>query len=132
MSADRPAKAPNVDEQKVLTEVEPEATPAETAAEKEQQRAVQDYSRTEANGQSSMRVKVRSPFRDYYDDQAFSVTAENATGPFDILPKHHNFISLLTPCEVTIRSVDEGDQRIRISGGIMHVKADQVVVFLDV
>lgn len=132
MNADMPAKAPGVDEQKIIMESEAEALPAETAAEKEQQRAAEEYSRVEANGQSSMRVKVRSPFRDYYDDQAFSVTAENATGPFDILPKHHNFISLLTPCELMIRSVHEGDQRIRISGGVMHVKADQVVIFLDV
>ena len=132
MSDDEPAKTQVAEEHKIITEAESEAAPKETAAEKEQRRAAKDYSRVEANGQNSMRVKVRSPFRDYYDDQAFSVTAENATGPFDILPKHHNFISLLSPCELTIRSVDEGDQRIRISGGIMHVKADQVIVFLDV
>lgn len=131
MSAKGSAKASGVDEQKIITDPEAEA-PTETAAEKEQRRAAQDYSRVEVNGQSSMRVKVRSPFRDYYDDQAFSVTAVNATGPFDILPKHHNFISLLSPCELMIRSVDQGDQKIRISGGVMHVKADQVIVFLDV
>ncbi len=132
MSADRPAKPLDVDDQKIIAESEATTQPAETAVEEDQKRAVQYYSRVEANGQSSMRVKVRSPFRDYYDSQAFSVTAENATGPFDILPKHHNFISLLSPCELMIRSVDEGDQRIRISGGFMHVKADQVIVFLDV
>jgi F-type H+-transporting ATPase subunit epsilon len=79
-----------------------------------------------------MRIKVHSPYRDYFDGSAFSITAENRTGPFDILPKHHNFISLLSPCEVIIRTVKKGDQRIRISGGIIHVKADEVIVFLDV
>ncbi|HXR50395.1 MAG TPA: hypothetical protein VN778_05215 [Verrucomicrobiae bacterium] len=104
----------------------------ETKADKEARQAVEEYSRVEANGQPSMRVKIYSPFRDYFDDQAFSISAENATGPFDILPKHHNFISLLLPCEVVLRSVKQGDQRIRISGGLMHVKADRVIVFLDV
>jgi hypothetical protein len=117
-----------VDDHKVIAD----DAPKETKSEKEQKRAVSDFSKVEANGQRSMRVKVHSPFRDYYDAQAFSVTAENATGPFDILPLHHNFISLLSPCELMIRTVDKGDQRIKISGGIMHVKADQVVVFLDV
>ena len=79
-----------------------------------------------------MRVKVYSPFNDYFEGQAFSVSAENATGPFDILPKHHNFISLLNACEMVVRTVAKGEQHIKISGGIMHVKADQVVVFLDV
>ncbi len=108
------------------------STAPQTKTEKETQQAVADYSHVEANGQLSMRVKVYSPFRDYYDGQAFSVSAENTTGPFDILPKHHNFISLLSPCEVIVRSVNKGDQKVRISGGIMHVKADRVIVFLDV
>jgi hypothetical protein len=105
---------------------------AETDAQKEQRRAAADYGRQEANGQLSMRVKIYSPFKDYYDGQAFSITAESATGPFDILPKHHNFISLLNPCELIIRTVKEGEQKVVIGGGIMHVKADQVIVFLDV
>jgi hypothetical protein len=115
---------------KVIADEQTAAAP--TKIDKEEQKAIADFSQTEANGQLSMHVKVHSPFKDYYDGQAFSVTAENATGPFDILPKHHNFISLLLPCELILRTIEKGDQRIRISGGIMHVKADQVVVFLDV
>jgi hypothetical protein len=107
-------------------------TDAQTEDEKLEQKAFNEFSKVEANGQLSMRVKVHSPFRDYYDGQAFSISAENATGPFDILPKHHNFISLLSACELNIRTVNKGDQRIRISGGLMHVKADSVTVFLDV
>lgn len=104
----------------------------ETRAEKEQRKAVADFSGIEKNGKLSMQVKVYSPFRDYYDGRAFSVSAINDTGPFDILPKHHNFISLLSACDLVIRTVEKGDQKIIISGGIMHVKADRVVVFLDV
>lgn len=121
--------ASEVDEKKVLDQ---QAPVQQTKSDKEKTEAVNDFSKVEANGQHSMRVKVHSPFRDYYDSQAFSISAENATGPFDILPKHHNFISLLSPCELMIRTVDKGDERIKISGGIMHVKADQVIVFLDV
>lgn len=80
----------------------------------------------------TMHVQVRSPFHEYYNDEAFSISAENATGPFDILPRHHNFITLLNPGELMIRTPQKKEQRIRISGGIMHVKADKVAVFLDV
>jgi F0F1-type ATP synthase epsilon subunit len=79
-----------------------------------------------------MQVRIRSPFHDYFDGQAFSLTAENATGVFDVLPHHHNFISLLLPCEIIVRTVHEGELKIRISGGMLHVKADQVIVFLDI
>lgn len=81
---------------------------------------------------SQIRVKVYSPFRNYYEGDALSVSAKNTTGPFDVLPEHHNFISLLIPPEIIIRPVEGEVQRILISSGLMHVKADQVVVFLDV
>jgi len=103
----------------------------QTEADKEQEQAVTDYSE-DTKGQLSMEVKVYSPFHDYYDGPAFSVSAENTTGPFDVLPKHHNFICLLMPCDVVLRTPEHGNQKIRISGGIMHVKADKVVIFLDV
>jgi hypothetical protein len=110
------------------------AEPAEAATktEQDQRRAVRDFSAVEKNGKLSMQVKVYSPFRDYYDGRAFSVSAINDTGPFDVLPKHHNFISLLDPCDLIIRTAEKSDLKIIISGGIMHVKADRVVVFLDV
>lgn len=103
-----------------------------TGANTKQSRALKEYSEAVPTGKLSMHVRVYSPFREYYDGQAFSVSAENATGPFDILPKHHNFMSLLSPCDIVIRTVDKGDRRIRIAGGLMHVKADQTIVFLDV
>jgi F0F1-type ATP synthase epsilon subunit len=78
-----------------------------------------------------LHVKVYSPFQTYFDRDALSISAVNSTGPFDILPRHHNFITLLNPCELVIGTVD-GKQRIRIARGIMHVKANQVVVFLDI
>ena len=105
------------------------ATP-HTKSEREHSKAASDL----RNGQSelSMGVRVYSPYRTYYEGAAFSVSAVNDTGPFDILPQHHNFISLLTACELVVRSIDGGEQKIAISGGIMHVKADKVIVFLDV
>ena len=86
---------------------------------------------------SLMQVKVYSPFKTYFDAPAESISGENATGPFDILPHHHNFITLLNPCELIIRGgtvnvAGRHEQRIRISGGLMHVKQDRVIVFLDV
>lgn len=81
----------------------------------------------------NMRVKVYSPLKVYFDEPASSISAENATGPFDILPRHHNFITLLSPCQLDIRRPGKMEkQRIKISGGLMHVKADIVTVFLDV
>lgn len=84
------------------------------------------------DGQMAMHVKVYSPYKVYFDSEALSLSGLNATGPFDILPHHHPFISLLEPCELIVRIPTGEPSHIRISGGIMHVKADQVQVFLQV
>lgn len=78
-----------------------------------------------------MHVKVYAPFKVYFDGEASSISAMNDTGPFDILPKHHNFMTLLNTGDIIVRS-SAGEETIKITRGIMHVKADDVVVFLDV
>lgn len=85
-----------------------------------------------ASGKPSMHVKVYAPFKVYFDGAAASISAVNGTGPFDILPHHHNFITLLDSCDLIVRQTGGNEQKVRISGGIMHVKHDQVIVFLDV
>jgi hypothetical protein len=126
--SDGPVQAGGVDDQKVIGRDEPAG--AATRSEAEQRKALADFNLR--SKRAGMRVHIHSPYRNYYDGIAFSLSAESATGPFDILPHHHNFISLLPACDIIIRTVDQGERRIRISGGILHVKADQVVVFLDV
>jgi F0F1-type ATP synthase epsilon subunit len=82
--------------------------------------------------EGQFRLKVYSPFRVYFEGYVLSISAKNDTGPFDILPSHHNFLTLLSPCDLIIRQQDLEDIKIKITRGIMQVKPDYVVVFLDV
>jgi F0F1-type ATP synthase epsilon subunit len=84
-----------------------------------------------ANSIPMMAVKVYAPFKVYYEGKAVSLTAENETGPFDILPKHHNFLCMLIPCELIITTPFDV-QKVKISRALMHVKSEKVTVFVDV
>lgn len=79
----------------------------------------------------TMHVKIHAPFKVYFDGEAESISAVNPTGPFDILAKHHNFMTLLSTGDIIVRT-DKGEEKIPITRGIMHVKADEIIVFLDV
>ncbi len=81
---------------------------------------------------NSLQVKVYSPYQVFYDGPAKSISAENDTGPFDILPRHHNFMTLVNEGDILIRSVDAEDKKIRISKGVLHVRSNKVTLFLDV
>lgn len=104
-----------------------EPKPAETTEEKPASAPAD----TPEPGKGTMYVKIYAPYKVYYEGEAKSISAVNQTGPFDILPKHHNFITLVTACEIVVQT-PTGEEKIRIQNGIMHVKADSVVVFLDV
>ena len=83
------------------------------------------------NGKPTIAVKVYAPFKVYFEGEAYSLSAVNATGPFDVLPKHHNFLCMLVPCTLTVQSID-GPKQIKVSRALMHVKANYVAVFMDV
>ncbi len=97
-----------------------EATPAEPVSE------------TKPSGKPTMMVKVYAPFQVYFEGDAYSVSAVNATGPFDILPRHHNFLCMLVPCNLIVQPVEGEQKTIKIHRALVHVKSDRVVVFMDV
>jgi len=82
--------------------------------------------------QKEIKVRVLSQFKTLYDDWATSFTAENETGPFDVLKGHANFLTLLSPGLITIQRKDDTHREIEIERGVVRVTHDEVKVFLDV
>lgn len=117
---EKPISTEQIEEQKQQQSAEPDKKDIELAAKTGKM----------VDGKPIMDVKVYSPFKTFYDEPAFSISAENITGVFDVLPRHHNFITLVEPCELVIQS-PAGEKKIKISGAVMHVKADRVSVLLD-
>jgi F0F1-type ATP synthase epsilon subunit len=76
-------------------------------------------------------VIARAPFHVYYEGSAQVVSATNEIGPFDILPGHADFFSILDPGEVTI---DTGAEPVtfEISNGIVAVRNDEVMLFVNI
>lgn len=77
-------------------------------------------------------VKMYTPYKTFFEGDAKSISALNDTGDFDILPGHHNFITMLKPCKVSIQLPDESFKKFPIARGLMHVRGDKIIVFLDV
>jgi len=77
------------------------------------------------------KTKIFSPYQTYYQGEAVSLSAANRTGPFDILPGHINFFSLLTGGTVVVNT---GFQRLefQIGRGVLRVSQDNVTLFADV
>jgi len=104
------------------TPTPPPATPVDGEAQQEHR---------DANGKPTMAVKVYAPFQIYYEGDAYSVSAVNDVGPFDVLPHHHNFLCMLAPSNLILETPD-GQKVIKVSRALLHVRSERVVVFMDV
>ena len=79
---------------------------------------------------ATLKVIARAPFKVYYDGEAYSLSAENKVGPFDILPGHADFFSMLSPCVVTIQTDDEPVE-FNAHSGMITVKHDEIMLFVN-
>ena len=75
-------------------------------------------------------VIARAPFHVYYEGAAQAVSATNSVGPFDILPGHADFFSMLLPGDVII---DTGSDPVTfgINNGIIAVRDNEVMLFVN-
>ena len=79
---------------------------------------------------AQLTVIARSPFHIYYEGVALLVSANNKVGPFDVLPGHADFFSVMSPGEVMIET--ESDPiNFKISNGIVAVRNDEVMLFVN-
>lgn len=111
--------------------IEEKTESSEAVAAAQEQQAAAGKQPTDAEGRPTIAVKVYAPFRVYFEGVAYSVSGSNESGPFDILPHHHNFLCMLVPCDLVIKTPN-GEKKVKISRAFMHVKAEKVTVFVDV
>lgn len=80
--------------------------------------------------EAGLNVIARAPFHIYYEGPAKVVSGSNRVGPFDILPGHADFFSILKPGEIIIDTPT--DQVVfPVGGGIVAVRNNEVMLFVN-
>ncbi len=78
-----------------------------------------------------LRVIARAPFKLYYEGEATSVSGSNKVGPFDILPGHADFFSVMIPGEIIIETGAAEPVKFDINNGIVTARDNEVMLFLN-
>ncbi len=81
--------------------------------------------------ESTLNVNASSPFHVFYEGPAVAVSALNRVGPFDVLPGHSGFFSVLKAGQVII---DTGSELVdfNISNGFIMVRNNTVELFANI
>jgi F0F1-type ATP synthase epsilon subunit len=80
---------------------------------------------------TSLKVIARAPFHLYFDGEAEAVSGENPVGPFDILPGHADFFSVLVPGDIVIETAEGDPVSFTITNGIVTARDNEVMLFVN-
>lgn len=76
-------------------------------------------------------ITVKSPDNTVFTGEAVALSSLNDVGPFDVLPRHENFISILST-KIVIYFEKNQKQEFQIQKGIIKARQNVVQVFLGI
>lgn len=80
---------------------------------------------------STLNVSIRSKEKLLYSGVAKTISSENESGPFDILPGHANFISLIFSYVILDRHLSS-ETSFDLEKGVMYVISDKVEIYVGI
>ena len=67
-----------------------------------------------------------------WEGAAQSVSSANRDGPFDVLPQHARFITMLSDTPLTVRPLSGDTQTFALRRAVMHVRDNTVAVYVGI
>lgn len=81
----------------------------------------------------SIPVVITSSDEVVWQGQAESLSAENSSGKFDVLPEHANFVTIINPnTPIVIRTVDKNALVFTYKDAVLAVKGGRVDVYVNI
>ena len=77
-------------------------------------------------------VKVLSPQGVLWEGRAQAVSSVNSNGPFDLLPEHAHFVSLVERHPIAVISDTGAIQEFKYETAVIRLYDDVVTIFVDV
>ena len=81
----------------------------------------------------TFQVKITTHNEIAWEGDATSVSSQNSTGPFDLLPGHANFVTLVNKnAPIVVRTKENKDQSFSYERAIVSVRDGVVTVYTDI
>lgn len=79
----------------------------------------------------TLKVLIRSRSKNFFTGEVYSVSSKNEKGPFDVLPQHAQFVTLLTGNIVLDKGLPT-EKTIEVDKGVLNVLGDKIDVYVGV
>ena len=79
-----------------------------------------------------MKLEVLTPEKSLFTGKIRSVTVPGKKGSFMVLNNHAPIVSTLSKGEILITTQEYKEEKITISGGVVEVKRNEIIVLADI
>lgn len=79
----------------------------------------------------TIEVKITSPREIVWQGRAAAVSSENSQGPFDILPDHANFVTLVKDTPIVLHFKNNKSEQFSFKRAVVHNENNTVTVYAE-
>lgn len=80
----------------------------------------------------TIHVNISTPQEHIWEGEARSVSSEDAQGPFDVLPRHANFMCIVVDTPIRVVTVDGEHKQFEFSRAVLHNSDNELRIFGEV
>ncbi len=80
---------------------------------------------------SFLRVVIKNKENQTTEEDVKALSSVNERGPFDILPLHENFISIIRE-KITFHKKDGSKKEIQLERGVLKITKNEVSIYLGI
>lgn len=74
-------------------------------------------------------IKITSPKEVVWEGSAIAISSVNSEGPFDVLPGHANFITLIKDKPIIIHKKGV-DKKFKFKRAVLYNRNDKIVIYI--
>ncbi len=79
-----------------------------------------------------MKLEILTPDKSLFTGKVKSITVPGKKGAFEVLNNHAPIVSTLTKGEIIINTSEFKEEKIAVTGGVIEVKHNEVIVLADI
>lgn len=79
----------------------------------------------------TIHLTIMSPHSVVWEGDIRSLSSENSEGPFDILPEHARFISLIPARPILVELLDGTEKEFRFESAVLFFESDQAKIYMQ-
>ena len=73
-------------------------------------------------------IEISSPEKEIWNGTAESLSSVNSSGPFDILPMHANFITILENQKISINTGSKIEE-FRFPNAVLYASKNKIIIY---